>query len=99
RELVALHGGRAWAEDGQSGTPPAGGRGVRFVIELPLEPSPQVAGQPGGLSSVPARCESWSWKTTPIWPPGCATTRRSTARQSACSTTAPRTLRQRGTAG
>src|SRR2546430_2795086 len=42
--------GRAWAEDGQSGTPPAGGRGVRFVIELPLEPSPQVAGQPGGLS-------------------------------------------------
>src|SRR5436190_1906175 len=54
RELVALHGGRAWAEDGQSGTPPAGGRGVRFVIELPLEPSPQVAGQPGGLSSVPA---------------------------------------------
>src|SRR5256886_2711001 len=54
RELVGLHGGRAWAEDGQSGTPPAGGRGVRFVIELPLEPSPQVAGQPGGLSSVPA---------------------------------------------
>src|SRR5438046_2255914 len=54
RELVALHGGRAWAEDGQSGTPPAGARGVRFVIELPLEPSPQVPGHAGGPSSVPA---------------------------------------------
>src|SRR5947208_3261044 len=54
RELVALHGGRAWAEDGESATLPAGARGVRFVIELPLEPSPRVAGQPDGLSSVPA---------------------------------------------
>src|SRR5438034_239781 len=54
RELVALHGGRAWAEDGQNATLPAGARGVRFVIELPLEPSPRVAGQPDGLSSVPA---------------------------------------------
>ncbi len=54
RELVALHGGRAWAEDGQSATLPAGARGVRFVIELPLERSPRVAGQPDGLSSVPA---------------------------------------------
>jgi len=54
RELVALHGGRAWAEDGESATLPAGARGVRFVIELPLEPSPRVAGQPDSLSSVPA---------------------------------------------
>src|SRR5213596_1072898 len=54
RELVALHGGRAWAEDGQNATLPAGARGVRFVIELPLEPSPRVAGQPDSLSSVPA---------------------------------------------
>jgi signal transduction histidine kinase len=54
RELVALHGGRAWAEDGQNGTLPAGGRGVRFVIELPLEASPRVAGRPDGSASVPA---------------------------------------------
>src|SRR3989440_450624 len=40
RELVALHGGGAWAEDGQNGPLPAGGRGVRFVIELPPDPSP-----------------------------------------------------------
>ena len=31
RELVALHGGRAWAEEG------AGGRGARFVVELPTD--------------------------------------------------------------
>src|SRR5437660_3183273 len=36
RELVALHGGRAWAED-------APGSGGRFVIELPLEPLAQAA--------------------------------------------------------
>ena len=54
RELVALHGGRAWAEDGQNGTLAAGGRGVRFVIELPLEPSSRVAGRPDGSASVPA---------------------------------------------
>src|SRR6266581_2061467 len=30
RELVALHGGRCWAEDAPNG------RGARFVIELPL---------------------------------------------------------------
>ena len=54
RELVALHGGRAWAEDGQNGPLPTGGRGVRFVIELPLEPSPGVAGQRDGPTSVPA---------------------------------------------
>jgi signal transduction histidine kinase len=33
RELVALHGGRAWAEDAPNGT---GAAGARFVIELPL---------------------------------------------------------------
>jgi len=54
RELVALHGGRAWAEDGQNGPLPAGGRGVRFVIELPLEPSPGVAGQHEASASGPA---------------------------------------------
>jgi len=52
RELVALHGGRAWAEDGQNGTLPAGGRGVRFVIELPLERPAERA--PGGSPRVPA---------------------------------------------
>ena len=40
RELVALHGGRAWAEEG------AGGIGTRFVLELPLAGQPQTA--PGG---------------------------------------------------
>jgi len=54
RELVALHGGRAWAEDGQNGPLPAGGRGVRFVIELPLDPSPGVAGQRDAPPNVPA---------------------------------------------
>ncbi|HKG90832.1 MAG TPA: HAMP domain-containing sensor histidine kinase [Gemmatimonadaceae bacterium] len=51
RELVALHGGRAWAEGG------AGGRGARFVVELPASevvssaeraprrPDPVAAGQ------------------------------------------------------
>jgi signal transduction histidine kinase len=40
RELVALHGGRAWTED----TPGSGDRaGSRFVIELPLEPQAQAA--------------------------------------------------------
>jgi signal transduction histidine kinase len=38
RELVALHGGRAWVED-------APGAGARFVIELPL--APQMQGAPG----------------------------------------------------
>ena len=38
RELVALHGGRAWVED-------APGGGARFVIELPL--APQAQGAPG----------------------------------------------------
>ena len=52
RELVALHGGRAWAEDGQNGTLPAGGRGVRFVIELPLERPAERA--PSGSPRVPA---------------------------------------------
>ncbi len=36
RELVALHGGRAWAED----APRSGGR---FVIELPLVPQAHAA--------------------------------------------------------
>src|SRR5947208_3297439 len=40
RELVALHGGRAWAEEGR------GGIGTRFVLELPLAGQPQTA--PGG---------------------------------------------------
>jgi signal transduction histidine kinase len=40
RELVALHGGRAWAEEGR------GGVGARFVLELPLAGQPQAA--PGG---------------------------------------------------
>jgi signal transduction histidine kinase len=42
RELVALHGGRAWAEEGR------GGKGARFVLELPLAPPPQAA--PGGAT-------------------------------------------------
>jgi len=42
RELVALHGGRAWAEEGR------GGKGARFVLELPLAPPPQTA--PGGAT-------------------------------------------------
>ena len=37
RELVALHGGRAWAEEGRGGT------GARFVLELPLVGQPQAA--------------------------------------------------------
>ena len=37
RELVALHGGRAWAEEGR------GGRGTRFVLELPLAAQPEAA--------------------------------------------------------
>src|SRR5205807_2676647 len=40
RELVALHGGRAWAEEG------GGGAGARFVLELPLAGQAQAA--PGG---------------------------------------------------
>jgi signal transduction histidine kinase len=43
RELVALHGGRAWAEDARSGV------GACFVIELPLEPQPGVAPSAAGL--------------------------------------------------
>jgi signal transduction histidine kinase len=46
RELVALHGGRAWAED----APGSGERiGSRFVIELPLEPQAQAAPGTGQL--------------------------------------------------
>lgn len=48
RELVALHGGRAWAEDAPSST--TGGVGARFVIELPLVPQPDAV--PG---STPVR--------------------------------------------
>lgn len=48
RELVALHGGRAWAED----APTSGGRaGSRFVIELPLVPRAHAA---PGAGRVPA---------------------------------------------
>jgi signal transduction histidine kinase len=38
RELVALHRGRAWIEDPHNGAGGSGGTGVRFVIELPIEP-------------------------------------------------------------
>jgi signal transduction histidine kinase len=38
RELVALHGGRTWAEDAP------GGRGARFVIELGLGPTAEPTG-------------------------------------------------------
>ena len=42
RELVALHGGRVWAEDAPASGP--GGRtGSRFVIELPLVPQAHAA--------------------------------------------------------
>jgi len=44
RELVALHGGRAWAED-------APGSGGRFVIELPLEPQAHAARGAGPLQA------------------------------------------------
>ncbi|PYO61034.1 MAG: hypothetical protein DMD70_07530 [Gemmatimonadetes bacterium] len=44
RELVALHGGRAWAED-------APGSGGRFVIELPLEPQAHAARGGGPLQA------------------------------------------------
>ncbi len=44
RELVALHGGRSWAED-------APGSGGRFVIELPLEPLAQAARGAGPLQA------------------------------------------------
>ncbi len=44
RELVALHGGRAWAEDA-----PGSGGGGRFVIELPLEPPARAARGAGSL--------------------------------------------------
>jgi signal transduction histidine kinase len=48
RELVALHGGRAWAED----APTSSGRaGSRFVIELPLVPRAHAA---PGAGRVPA---------------------------------------------
>ena len=40
RELVALHGGRAWADEGRRGS------GACFVLELPLAGQPQAA--PGG---------------------------------------------------
>ncbi len=42
RELVALHGGRAWAEDAPA-TERGGRAGSRFVIELPLVPQAQAA--------------------------------------------------------
>jgi len=44
RELVALHGGRVWAED-------APGSGGRFVIELPLEPRAHAARGGGPLQA------------------------------------------------
>src|SRR5437016_12903693 len=50
RELVALHGGRAWVEDAPPGAG-NGGKGVRFVIELPLVA--QTAESPD-RASVPA---------------------------------------------
>ncbi len=46
RELVALHGGRAWAEDA-----PGSGGGGRFVIELPLEPPAHAARGAGSLQA------------------------------------------------
>ena len=52
RELVALHGGRAWVEDPQPRAAANGGCGVRFVIELPLEPPAERA--PSGSPRVPA---------------------------------------------
>jgi len=51
RELVALHGGRAWVEDAPPGAGGNGGKGVRFVIELPLVA--QTAESPD-RASVPA---------------------------------------------
>jgi signal transduction histidine kinase len=39
RELVALHGGRAWVED-------APGGGARFLVEVPFVPETQVAPEP-----------------------------------------------------
>jgi signal transduction histidine kinase len=45
-QLVALHGGRAWAED-------APGRGARFVVEL----SGIGPGEPGIAGAVPPRAE------------------------------------------
>jgi len=35
RELIALHGGRAWVE-----APADGGAGARFIVEWPLAPPP-----------------------------------------------------------
>jgi signal transduction histidine kinase len=46
RELVALHGGRAWVEDAPGSADRAGSR---FVIELPLEPQAQAAPGTGQL--------------------------------------------------
>jgi len=46
RELVALHGGRAWVEDA-----PCSGGGGRFVIELPLEPLVHAARGAGPLQA------------------------------------------------
>ena len=43
RELVALHGGRAWAEEGRGGTV------ARFVLELPLVGQPQAAPGPAPM--------------------------------------------------
>ena len=47
RELVALHGGRAWVEDAPASD--SRGRGCRFVIELPLEPLGHAATDTGPL--------------------------------------------------
>jgi signal transduction histidine kinase len=51
RELVALHGGRAWAEDASEG-------GARFVIELPLlahgEVAPSAARRPADAGTAGA---------------------------------------------
>ena len=55
RELVALHGGRAWAEDAATGGGGGGGGGARFVIELPLthaaHPAPGPAPMQAGVTA------------------------------------------------
>jgi signal transduction histidine kinase len=48
RELVTLHGGRTWLEDGRSGT------GTRVVIELPAMPPGSGESAHGATDAVPA---------------------------------------------
>jgi signal transduction histidine kinase len=48
RELVTLHGGKTWLEEGRSGT------GTRVVIELPAMPSARGSGADGADPRVPA---------------------------------------------